>query len=111
MPWKPEESLSFLELALNGDPSEGEQQEKYLNAEIESSDNYVVVFKEEATTQDGEPVLPIHWVILYINCCLAVESHKEMVKQMSSPGKIKYEYEIGNDFRGYSASMTEQWVL
>ena len=37
----------------------------------------------------------------------AVDSHKEMVKQMSKTGKIKHEYEIGNDFRGYAASMTE----
>ena len=63
VPWKPVKSLSFLdlELALHGDPSEGEKQEKYMNHEIESSDNYVVVFKEEATAQDGEPitVLPI----------------------------------------------------
>ena len=37
----------------------------------------------------------------------AVDLHKEVVKKMGNVGPILHEYSIGNDFRGYSAPMTE----
>ena len=41
----------------------------------------------------------------------AVIVHKDMVKQMIGDSKIKHEYNIGGDFRGYSALISESWEL
>lgn len=51
--WNPEESLAFLQSALEGARVE-ESHEKDTEKVIEATDKYIVVFKEEATTQDGE---------------------------------------------------------
>ena len=56
-PWNPEESLAYLESALNGkqeqNPYGDETETETVN---EDAEYYVVVYKEEATLQEGKPI-------------------------------------------------------
>lgn len=81
----------------------------------EATDVYIVVFKEEVTAQESKKNKQTYFLIramLKATICLsiqchAVDLHKESVKKMGNVGPILNEYNIGNDFRGYSAPMTK----
>ena len=47
-----------------------------------------------------------------ISLIIIVKAHKKFVRQMlnTSSSDIEYEYDIGEDFRGYAALMTDEWV-
>lgn len=51
-PWNPEQSLAFLETALNVKPDQSSKKE--METVNEPTDYYVVVYKQEATVQDGK---------------------------------------------------------
>ncbi len=79
--------------------------------EAQTSHVYIVVFKQEATAQESMKKNYINFLtlvsLLRIFFMHAVDLHKEVVKKMGNVGSILHEYSIGNDFRGYSAPMTE----
>ena len=38
-----------------------------------------------------------------------VGDHKEMIKTLSNSGHLIHEYDMGSQFRGYAAKMTERY--
>lgn len=40
---------------------------------------------------------------------MKVGNHKEMIKTMSHSGQLTHEYDMGSQFRGYAAKMTERY--
>ena len=52
--------------------------------------------------------------LLNFFCCVIlhdfkVGDHKEMIKTLSNSGHLIHEYDMGSQFRGYAAKMTERY--
>ena len=91
-------------------PQEKQPSDSEMPQVQEAADIYIVVFKEEATAQESKKnhidLLYSVWLYEFLH---AVDLHKNDVRfMMSNSDPILDEYYIGNEFRGYSAKLSNE---